>query len=83
MKRLDEAEKAGLVHTYANNPGQYTNILCNCCGCHCWIIKGSKRSHRCPSQMVVARYLVQINEDECTACEACLYQDAGCRRSKW
>jgi NAD-dependent dihydropyrimidine dehydrogenase PreA subunit len=71
LKRLDEAEKAGLVHTYVNNPGEYTNIQCNCCGCHCWIIKGLKRSPA-PSQMISARYLVQLKEEDCTSCEACI-----------
>jgi Na+-translocating ferredoxin:NAD+ oxidoreductase subunit B len=71
LKILDEAEKAGLVHSYINNPGQYTNILCNCCGCHCWIIKGLKKSP-VPSQMVTARYLVHIKQDDCTTCEACV-----------
>ncbi len=71
LKRLDEAEEAGLVHNYANTPGQYTNLLCNCCGCHCWIIKGAANSPA-PSRMVNARYLVHINKDDCTACEACI-----------
>ncbi|MGA2368060.1 MAG: 4Fe-4S binding protein [Dehalococcoidia bacterium] len=71
LARLDEAEKAGLVHNYANTPQQFTNLLCNCCGCHCWIIKGAKNSPA-PSLMVNARYLVHINEEDCTACEACI-----------
>ncbi len=71
LKRLDEAEEAGLVHNYANSPDHFTNLLCNCCGCHCWIIKGAKNSPF-PSQMVSARYLVQIDQDNCTTCEACV-----------
>lgn len=71
LKRLDAAEEAGLVHTYVNNPGQYTNLQCNCCGCHCWIIKGLKKSP-VPSEMVHTRYLVHIKDDDCTACEACV-----------
>lgn len=71
LQRLNEAEEADLIHCYVNNPGQYTNLQCNCCGCHCWIIKGLQRSPF-PSQLINARYLVHINEDECTACEACI-----------
>jgi electron transport complex protein RnfB len=71
LKRLDEAEEAGLVHNYVDNPGRFTNLLCNCCGCHCWIIKGARNSPA-PSKMVNARYLVHINEDDCTSCEACV-----------
>jgi Na+-translocating ferredoxin:NAD+ oxidoreductase subunit B len=71
LKVLEEAEKAGLVHNYVNNPGKFTNLLCNCCGCHCFILRGAKNSPA-PSQMVNARYLVHINQDDCTGCEACI-----------
>ncbi|MDD5648206.1 MAG: 4Fe-4S binding protein [Dehalococcoidia bacterium] len=71
LKTLDEAEEAGLVHNYVNNPGQFTNLLCNCCGCHCFILRGAKHAPA-PSQMVNPRYLVYINEKECTGCEACI-----------
>jgi electron transport complex protein RnfB len=59
------------VHNYVNNPGQFTNLLCNCCGCHCFILRGAKNAPA-PSQMVKARYLVHIKQDDCTACEACI-----------
>lgn len=71
LKVLEDAEEAGLVHNYVNNPGRFTNLLCNCCGCHCWIIKGARNSPA-PSQMVNTRYLVHIKQDDCTACEACI-----------
>jgi len=71
LKTLDEAEEAGLVHNYTNTPGQFTNLLCNCCGCHCFILRGAKNAPA-PSKMVNARYLVHVNEDDCTDCEACL-----------
>ncbi|HUW46611.1 MAG TPA: hypothetical protein VMW50_12550, partial [Dehalococcoidia bacterium] len=31
-QRIDEAEKAGLVHNYANSQDRYIDLLCNCCG---------------------------------------------------
>ena len=71
LKKLDQAEEAGLVHNYVNSPGQFTNLLCNCCGCHCFILRGAKNAPA-PSQMVNPRYLVYVNEDDCTACEACI-----------
>jgi len=71
LKKLDEAEEAGLVHNYVNSPGQFTNLLCNCCGCHCFILRGAKNAPA-PSQLVNPRYLVHINEKECTGCEACI-----------
>ncbi len=68
---LDEAEKAGLIHQYADTPDHYSNILCNCCSCHCIALKGYKKSP-VPSQAVIARYLVKIDDEACTTCEACL-----------
>jgi len=71
LKVLEEAEEAGLVHNYVNSPGQFTNLLCNCCGCHCFILRGLKNAPA-PSQIVNARYLAHIKQDDCTACEACI-----------
>jgi len=68
---LDEAEKAGLIHQYADTPNHYSNILCNCCGCHCIALPGYKKSP-VPSQAVIARYLIRVDDEACTACEACL-----------
>ena len=71
LQRLEEAEDAGLVHCYVNNPKQFTNLLCNCCGCHCWIIKGLKKSPA-PRQMINNRYLIRIDQEACIECEACI-----------
>ncbi len=71
IQRLDEAEEAGLIHQYTNTPDEFNNLLCNCCQCHCMIMRGVKRSP-VPSQAVNARYLIKIDDDACTACEACI-----------
>ncbi len=68
---LEAAEEAGLIHQYSNTPDHFANILCNCCGCHCFAFKGVKKSPA-PSLQVIARYLIKINENDCTACEACI-----------
>ena len=39
LKILDEAEKAGLVHC-SSNTGEYIGFICNCCSCHCGILRG-------------------------------------------
>jgi electron transport complex protein RnfB len=71
IKRLEEADEAGLIHTFANSPDLFTNLLCNCYKDLCMIIRGVSRSP-VPSMSVNARYVVKVNEDDCTACEACI-----------
>jgi len=71
VKRLDEAEKAGLIHQYSDIPGHNYRLLCHCCKCHCAIIYGANKSP-VPSQAVTARYLISIDDDACTGCESCL-----------
>ena len=71
LQVLEEAEKACLIHQYADTPDHFSNILCNCCSCHCIALKGYKKSP-VPSQAVIARYLIKIDDEACTTCEACL-----------
>ena len=70
-QRIDEAEKAGLVHNYANSPDRYNDLLCNCCGCHCFLLRGAKRSPL-PSQFVIANWVINIDDDACIGCGACI-----------
>lgn len=68
---IEEAEKAGLVHTYANSDDRYIDLLCNCCGCHCFILRGVSRSPS-PSHAVIANWVVMIEDDACVGCAACI-----------
>jgi Na+-translocating ferredoxin:NAD+ oxidoreductase subunit B len=68
---LDAAEEAALVHQYCNSPDHFSNILCNCCNCHCLGLTTWNKTPA-PSHRVIARYLVQIDEEACIACEVCL-----------
>jgi len=70
-QRIDEAEKAGLVHNYANTQDRYIDLLCNCCGCHCLILRGAKRSPA-PSLFVIADWVITIDNDACVGCGACI-----------
>lgn len=70
-QRIDEAEKAGLVHNYANSQDRYIDLLCNCCGCHCFLLRGAKRS-LLPSQFVIANWVMDIDDDACVGCGACI-----------
>ena len=71
IKRIEEAEDAGLIHSFANSPDLYTNLLCNCYKDRCMIIRSVSKSPL-PSLAVNARWLVKIIEDDCTACEVCI-----------
>jgi Pyruvate/2-oxoacid:ferredoxin oxidoreductase delta subunit len=71
MKRMEAADKAGLIHTYTNDPDHFINLLCSCCQCHCRIISSIKNSPF-PGQIITARYVIEIEQDNCTACEACI-----------
>jgi len=70
-KYIGEADEAGLVHSFANTNDEYINLLCNCCLCHCMILRGVKRSPL-PSQAVYADWVVMVDADECTGCGACI-----------
>ena len=71
IRRVEEAEEAGLIHTFANSPDRFTNLLCNCYKDLCLITRMTSKSPA-PSTAVNARYLVMVNEDSCTGCEACI-----------
>jgi NAD-dependent dihydropyrimidine dehydrogenase PreA subunit len=71
VKRIEEAEDAGLIHTFANSPDLYTNLLCNCYKDRCMFVRSLSKSPF-PSLGVNARWVVKIKEDDCTACEACI-----------
>jgi len=70
-QRIEEAEKAGLVHNYANSQDRYIDLLCNCCGCHCFLLRGAKRSPL-PSEFVIANWVIDIDDDACVGCGACI-----------
>jgi len=70
-QRIDEAEKAGLVHNYANSQDRYIDLLCNCCGCHCFLLRAAKRSPL-PSQFVIANWVIDIDDDACVGCGVCI-----------
>jgi len=69
-RSIDEAEAAGLVHLYANSRDRFIDLLCACCGCHCFILRGVSRTPS-PSQAVIADWVVIIDEEACTGCGAC------------
>lgn len=71
IKRIEEAEEAGLIHSFANSPDMFTNLLCNCYKDRCMIVRGASKSP-VPSMAVNARWVIKVKDDDCTACEACI-----------
>ena len=67
---LKRAEDEGLVHM-TGNTGDYINFICNCCSCHCDIIKSFKRS---PEYRRAAKssFVAEVQADECVGCGDCL-----------
>lgn len=66
---LDQAERAGLVHT-SNNSADRAGVICNCCSCCCTILRGRtqlKHSHA----FEPSRFEARVNTDDCTACAIC------------
>ena len=70
-RTIEEAEKAGLVHSYANTEDRAINLLCNCCGCHCFILRPLSRVP-VPVQGVIAEWVSVVDEDRCNGCGACV-----------
>ena len=77
-RSIDKAEaldilKAGVDAGLVLQPGNQQKPLniCMCCGCCCGILKNMKTLDK-PAQMVHTNYYAQVDEDLCTACEACV-----------
>ncbi len=70
LRILDEAEKAGLVHM-SSNTSKHIDFICNCCPCHCGIIK-SFLDLEMPAMGAVSNYRLKIDEEACLGCETCV-----------
>jgi len=70
LKVLDRAEKAGLIHC-SNNIGKYIDFICNCCDCHCLILRSIKNA---PTLSIVATssFIASIEEEDCNGCGDCV-----------
>lgn len=67
---LDLSEKEGLVHC-SSNMGKYVDFICNCCICHCFILRSMERSGM-PNMAATSSFIMIVNEDDCTGCGACV-----------
>ena len=69
MNVLVSAEEAGLVHASINR--QDIDFLCNCCGCHCIILKTALAQPK-PGLSLNSGFKPQHDRDLCTSCGTCV-----------
>ncbi len=69
LEILNRTEEAGLVHATANR--QEIDFLCNCCSCHCVILKKALAQPK-PGLALNSGFQPQWNAEACTACETCI-----------
>jgi Pyruvate/2-oxoacid:ferredoxin oxidoreductase delta subunit len=70
LEVLKRAEEAGLVHT-SNNVQEGIDFLCNCCPCHCMILKEAL-THSEPSRFLSSGFRPSIDRERCVGCETCV-----------
>jgi len=69
LRIIERAEEEGLVHCSANTSGELA-FTCNCCTCHCGILRQAKRVPHA-SLVLTSGYQAQVDSDRCFACEIC------------
>ena len=69
MEILDQSEEAGLVH--CTNNRQEIDFLCNCCSCHCVILRNAMAQPK-PGLAVNSGFQPLWNYENCTACATCI-----------
>jgi len=67
---LEKADEAGLVHC-SSNTSRYIDFICNCCTCHCYILRTVKKSS-IPSFAASSSVMASVDAENCIGCEACL-----------
>ncbi|MBT4363545.1 MAG: 4Fe-4S binding protein [Desulfobacteraceae bacterium] len=71
LERLEEAEKAGLVH-FVNNVKTEDNsyIMCNCCSCCCLGVYYVNKGYE--GMYAPSRFRVTLDTDACSGCGTCV-----------
>ncbi len=71
LEFLKKTEKAGLVHNTSNSTGgEHLMFICNCCPCHCGVMKGVVNWKA--KVLSVSNYEPQINAEVCEECGTCM-----------
>ena len=66
---LSACEEKGLVHL-SSNTSEFLEYLCNCCGCHCDLLK-KIRDTGSPVWAATSGYRASVDTDACTGCGTC------------
>lgn len=66
---LSACEEKGLVHL-SSNTSAFLEYLCNCCGCHCDLLK-KIRDTGSHVWAATSGYLASVDTDACTGCGTC------------
>jgi Pyruvate/2-oxoacid:ferredoxin oxidoreductase delta subunit len=69
LRTLQRAEEAGLVHASMNT--QEIDFLCNCCACHCVILKTALAQPK-PGRVLYSGFRPEFDADRCVQCETCI-----------
>lgn len=70
LQILQEAARAGLVHTVGNYQGPH-HYICNCCTCSCGVLRGlAEFGHQ--AAVASSAFQVLVDEQLCLGCGDCL-----------
>ncbi len=67
---LDEAARAGLVHTISNQKKDISYV-CNCCTCSCGLLRGIAEAN-IANVVAKSSYYARVNVDDCIGCATCI-----------
>lgn len=67
---LRRCEKEGLVHQVAVTEMGDSFFICNCCGCHCAILRNCNLLNM--ADRAASNFVAEINPDNCVGCGACV-----------
>jgi Na+-translocating ferredoxin:NAD+ oxidoreductase subunit B len=70
LEILQLSETEGLVHC-ASNTSKYLDFICNCCICHCGILRTLKQPN-INLATAVSGYIIEADRQACSGCEICV-----------
>ncbi|NHI92831.1 MAG: 4Fe-4S dicluster domain-containing protein [Candidatus Lokiarchaeota archaeon] len=72
LEIVKKCEDSGLIHTINNASGpDAPMMICNCCPCHCEVIKALKKFQN-PSALARSNFKPVFNQENCVLCNKCI-----------